>query len=459
MSLRSPFLSLLFLMAASFSTSGLQADLFPLPYPSDLDPYWGDPDQDPEQRDRFRNSHQMTPFTISWPINEGNLFTDWGHFRLSRNMINGRPFQALKIDLDGERESPRALRDAFENKPWKDGNRLRISVLSPPADQTPPRGGWPVVFTFPGAGGVGRDEIRPDRMGGTLLWASGYYRENMPAYVIAFHPASRPFSYRDGGEMGISTSATWEAYLEVVDAFAEREDVNPNRLYAIGHSMGGTSTWYLMRDRPGLLAAAVPNAGQPPADEEDYVKLLDTPILMIQGHNDHWVGSSSYIWAYEQLMAVNHPRVRFWEIQDIGHSGGSMELTIIHQWMYQQERGSEAPPQPPFRESAARSWQDRDGRAIEAVFHTYENGQVHLILPDDTPVQVPLARFSETDRDHLFELTRVRIWRNKEGVEVEAKLLEVKADSVEIERADGQTFSLLREHLSEQDQAFLEGME
>ena len=452
---RLPLLLFILLVGPHF---GAQGTPFPLPIPENLAPFWGDPDQEPEQRDRFRSSHTMTPFTISWPINEGNPFTDWGHFRLSRNMINGRPSEALKIEVDGDRETVHALRGAFENQAWKDGQRLRISVLAPPEGQTPPADGWPVVFTFPGAGGVGREEIRGDRMSGTLLWASDYYRKNMPAYVIAFHPGDRPFSYRGGGEMGISTNATWEAYLEVVDAFAERDDVNPNRLYAIGHSMGGTSTWYLLRDRPGLLAAAVPNAGQPPSEVEDYVKLLDTPILMIQGHNDHWVGSSSYLWAYEQLMAVNHPRVRFWEIQDIGHSGGAMHLTMIHQWMYQQERGVEASPRPSFQDTAARSWQDQDGRTMEAVFHTYEDGQVHLILPDDTSVQVPLARFSEADQEHLFELTRVRIWRNQKGVEVEAKLLEVSADKVEIERADGQVFTLPRNHLSEQDQLFLEGI-
>lgn len=452
------FLTLLMVLAGGFFPTPVRAEVFPLPVPSDLSPYWGDPDQVPEQRERFRESHPMMPFSITWPINEGHPFTDWGHFRLSRNMINGRPSEALQIQLDRERESPRSLRDAFVNQPWKDGRRLRISVLAPPTGQTPPPGGWPVVFTFPGAGGVGRDEIRSDREIGTLLWASAYYREHMPAYVVAFHPASRPFSYRDGGEMGIETNATWDAYLEVVDAYAGREDVNPDRLYAIGHSMGGTSTWYLMRDRPGLLAAAVPNAGQPLVDEKDYALLLDTPILMIQGHDDTWVGSSSYIWAFEQLMAVNHPRVRFWEIQNIGHSGGSMNLTMVHQWMYQQEKGSGTPPQPLFSESTARSWEDRDGRIIEAVFHTLQEGQVQLVLPNDSLVQVPLARFSDADQDHLFGLTQVRIWRNREGVAVEARLLEFNGETVKIERADGQTFVLPRDQLSERDRRFLEAL-
>ena len=434
------------------------ADPFPIPFPENLDSYWGDPDQEPEQQSRFRDSHPMTPFTISWPINEGNPFTDWGHFRLSRNMLNGRPSEALRAsteDIPGRSE----LAAKYENKAWEGNSKLRISVLPPLEDVNQPSGGWPVFFVFPGSGGVGSEGIRTNRLRGPLLFATEYYRRNMPAYVVTFHPARRPFSYTGGGEMGVSMSSVWEGYLEVVDAFAEKEDVNPDRLYAIGHSMGGTSVWYLMRDRPGLLAAAVPNAGQPLSDPEAFEKTREVPILMIQGHDDTWVGSSSYLWAYEQLMNMEHPRVRFWEIQNIGHSGSSMGLTIIHQWMYQQQRGTEDLPPPPFQESRARDWTDTDGRSISAVYHQMSVEGVELILSDDRAVTIPLERLGEEERLFVFEQSGYRQWESDEGVVIIARLVDLKTDAALIEILDGNQFAIPRERFSQADQKFLKTQE
>jgi len=325
-----------FVLCILNGVSMVPAQPFPLAVPEDISPYWGDPEQVPVQGARFRESHPMIETEITWPINQGNPFADWGHFRLSRNMLHGDPSQALRVQPDNKREDRDRWVELFENRPWKDGEHLRVSVLSPPEGMTQAPGGWPVVFLFPGSGGVGREQIRRDRLQSEMLWATPWYREHMPAYVVVFHPNSRPFSYLDGGKIGLNLSPVWDAYLEVVDHFAARPDVDRSRISAMGHSMGGTSVWQLMLARPGLLAAAVANAGQPPADSADYRHLSDTPLLMIQGHDDTWVGSSSYLWAYKQLLDAGHPRVRFWEIQNIGHSGGSMNLTVIHQWMHSQ---------------------------------------------------------------------------------------------------------------------------
>lgn len=428
---------------------------FPFPLPRDSGPFLGDPAQEPVQQERFRQSHPMTPFTISWPINEGDPFRDWGHFRLRETMIRGRASQALRVPVDESRPMVEKWVGQFENEPWKSGQHLWISVLSPPEGMTPPAGGWPVVFSFPGAGGVGRQNIRRDRFSADLMWATPYYREHLPAYVVVFHPQQRPVQYSGDGEMGVSTSAVWDAYLEVIDAYAARDGVNRNRLYAIGHSMGGTSTWYLMRDRPGLLAAAVPNAGQPLAEVADYEKTLDVPILMIQGHDDTWVGSSSYLWAFEQLHRLDHPRVRFWEIQNIGHSGGAMSLTVVHQWMMQQSRNADRLVRPAFDAARARSWTDLDGRSVEAVFRSVEGETVHLFLPGSLPAKVPLNRLSPSDQEWILARTGLRIWRNREGVELVAKRISHDDEAVEIETSEGTRYRITRVQLSEADNAYL----
>lgn len=306
------------------------------PLPANIAPYLGDASRGAEPEARFRESHPKLPEEIAWPINQGNPFTEYGHFRLSRAVIHGRTGQALLAPDD--LSDPAALAERYENIPWKDGRLLRLSVLRPPEDAARPAGGWPVVFLFPGAGGTGQERLPRNRVEDAHLWAGDWHRRHLPAHVVQVHPQIRPVNYTAGGALGVETTAAFAEILAVLEHFAALPDTDAKRLYAIGHSMGGTTVWQVMLARPGLLAAAVPNAGQPPARAEDYARLGNTPVWMIMGHNDPWVGSSSYTWAYGHLRRAGHTRVRYWEVQDIGHSGGVIRTAPIHLWMFGQRR-------------------------------------------------------------------------------------------------------------------------
>lgn len=98
-----------------------------------------------------------------------------------------------------------------------------------------------------------------------------------------------------------------------------------------------------MLARPDLPAAAVVVAGVVPLDIEEAERIKDISIWMMMGNNDPWSGSHMYTRAYQNLVQVGAPRVRYWEIQDIGHSSSPTEMWPIAQFLFSFRKGEDPP--------------------------------------------------------------------------------------------------------------------
>ena len=109
-----------------------------------------------------------------------------------------------------------------------------------------------------------------------------------------------------------------------------------------------------------------------------------------------------------------------------------------------------------FRESEARSWTNREGRTITAMFVAYTPQGVQLLLPDLRQVAIPIDTLSPEDQTWIREKTGFRLWRNQQGAEIEARLIETDGERVTIERLDGQQFpSLPLSSFSTEDQRYV----
>ncbi|MCH8474702.1 MAG: hypothetical protein LAT55_05675 [Opitutales bacterium] len=93
-----------------------------------------------------------------------------------------------------------------------------------------------------------------------------------------------------------------------------------------------------------------------------------------------------------------------------------------------------------FRESDARTWTNQEGREITAMFVSYDTSGVNLLLEDLQEVAVPLDSLSPEDQEWVREESGYRIWRNQQGAEIEARLINTDGQNVTIERLDGQQF-------------------
>lgn len=80
------------------------------------------------------------------------------------------------------------------------------------------------------------------------------------------------------------------AEQDVIDVIAEvRRDykIDPNRIYLMGHSMGGYGTWSVAMAHPGLFAAIGPISGG--GDPGGLVKIRSVPEYVVHGDDDRTV--------------------------------------------------------------------------------------------------------------------------------------------------------------------------
>ena len=84
---------------------------------------------------------------------------------------------------------------------------------------------------------------------------------------------------------------TWFDCFETLIAFAEqmakRSDVDPQRVYLIGASMGGYGTWQLAMSRPDLFAAMIPICGG--GMYWNAARLKNVPVRAFHGKRDSTV--------------------------------------------------------------------------------------------------------------------------------------------------------------------------
>lgn len=115
--------------------------------------------------------------------------------------------------------------------------------------------------------------------------------------------------------------------MNVLGIIREEFNVDDNRIYLMGHSMGGGGTWHLGMKYPEMWAALAPVAPAPPKNINDLLKLKDIPVIVVQGDRDGLVRSSR-IWVakmkelgirheYVEVKGGNHIKPAFERLPDI----------------------------------------------------------------------------------------------------------------------------------------------
>ncbi|TVR11823.1 MAG: hypothetical protein EA401_10230 [Planctomycetota bacterium] len=299
--------------------------------PEDLSPFMGDPERGAEPRAKHAATRTYPELDPVINVNQGNPFTDYGHFRMFKAVQSRNRSNPLRLDVD-----IKGSKERWQTQPWQDGDTLYFSLAAPLEDAPQPEHGFPLVVLQPGIGGVDKKNA------GDQMWITEAHQRLFPSYVVYLHPqGQRTHSYmtRPDGINNIEPTAMIGHYQECIVGLAQSlPNVDSKRIYLVGHSMGGSSTWQLMLRSPELYAAAVPNAGVPPIDVHEAERLKNIPIWMMMGNDDPWSGSIPYTRTYQNLLQVGAQKVRYWEIQDIGHSSGTTDIWPVAAWLFAQRR-------------------------------------------------------------------------------------------------------------------------
>ena len=158
---------------------------------------------------------------------------------------------------------------------------------------------YPVIVSLHGAGGKGTNNRKQLKDWNRQL-AEPQRRKDFPCYVVAPQAAD-----------------LWDSDdLKSVKALiAELPSVDMNRIYVMGHSMGGHGTYIFIQLDPDYFAAAAPSAGSGLKRTEDFIdpnKIKHLPIWAFHGDKDG-------------VCPIEKDQKVFDEVKSLG---GNMKLTI-----------------------------------------------------------------------------------------------------------------------------------
>ena len=148
-----------------------------------------------------------------------------------------------------------------------------------------PKKSWPLIL---GLHGLGSNPSQLIRYPGFTSLAEKH------GYIIAC-----PMGYNSSAWYGAATFVSKKAgklsEQDVMNVLAiARKDFNvdPSRIYLMGHSMGGGGTFYIAMKHPGIWAALAPIAPAIYARPTGLEKIRHIPVICIQGARDRLVRAS-----------------------------------------------------------------------------------------------------------------------------------------------------------------------
>ncbi len=160
-----------------------------------------------------------------------------------------------------------------------------------------PAGKYPLVIYVHGAGGRGHD---PANIGFSYQLEAYMEEHGLPVMVAA------PLCEFDNWYM------CFTELVEFIRFAATMDNVDPDRVYLMGASMGGYATWALLMCVPELIAAAAPICGGGMA--WNAVRMKDVPVWAFHGVEDPVVAVTESIGMYNSLR----------------RSGGNAKLTLLN---------------------------------------------------------------------------------------------------------------------------------
>ena len=152
---------------------------------------------------------------------------------------------------------------------------------------------WPLLLFLHGSGERGDDLNLVKKHGPPKLAAS------QPFPFVVVSPQCPQESRWNSAELA-----------KLVELLANTHRIDQQRMYVTGLSMGGSGTWSLLAEYPGLFAAGIPICGK--GDPASAERIAKTPVWAFLGAKD----KAELVTANEELVAA------------VKKAGGNIQFTV-----------------------------------------------------------------------------------------------------------------------------------
>jgi predicted peptidase len=192
-------------------------------------------------------------------------------------------------------------------------------------------------LVFHGSGAIGTNNT--SQMGVlSKMWLLPENREKYPVYVLSPQFPIRSSNYHLDESRNVKASESNEhldLVLKSIDSLIINENIDRDRIYVMGFSMGGATTSNAISKRPDLFAAAINISGISQFDKID--ELLRLPIWIIHGSLDTDNFPQSNFRFFDEMK--HKGKVFLWEYKDKYHNNILSELVDeIPKWLLKQHQ-------------------------------------------------------------------------------------------------------------------------
>jgi predicted peptidase len=205
--------------------------------------------------------------------------------------------------------------DVFDSMSFEGATKINYRFLKPKKVKSNKK--YPLVVIFHGSGAIGTDNLK-QLQALPKLWAQPEIRDKYPAYVIAIQFPTRSSNYSLDSSRNVLTSKSepcLETVFQLIDSLKTDFQIDKKRIYAMGYSMGGSTTINALSLRPDLFAAGISFAGIPQFDTIDVLK--NKPMWLIHGNKDTENTIDSDVQFYNEL--GENSKTLFWELDNTDH--------------------------------------------------------------------------------------------------------------------------------------------
>ncbi len=169
-------------------------------------------------------------------------------------------------------------------------------------------------------------------------------RNQYPCYILAPQCPKNawwtPGQRQDDGSFAWSEtpSSLEKTIIELVDQLVKEKNIDPDRIYLMGLSMGGIGTWEMAAHYPDRFAALAPICGA--GDPSQAAKIKDIPSWIFHGADDPVISpeqSRQMVMALKKLGA--HPI--YTEFEGVKHNSWDYafdENPFVYDWLFSQRK-------------------------------------------------------------------------------------------------------------------------
>lgn len=218
----------------------------------------------------------------------------------------------------------------------KENSVLRYRLLNPLKNHS--RKPYPLIITLHNSSRIGTDnekQLEPL----ARIWLQPQFRSKYPAYVLVPQFSIRSSSYSINNNYNILTgqpSPEVVLLLDLISQLKKRPEIDSNRIYLTGYSMGASTAQNLLARQPNWFAAMVSIAGVP--DFSNLPAFENKPVWLIHGSNDADNPFAGSVKLHDLLK--KNAALRFTVYKQLDHNNILAPVLLspgIPNWLFQQK--------------------------------------------------------------------------------------------------------------------------